>query len=86
MFANLKRIQKCGGRKRNRPAYLARLAAAAAIVAGAAPARAQVARAPFALRDGESLTYSVRWGFIPSVGRINISAEQIGSGDDAVCA
>jgi len=36
------------------------------------------------LRDGESLTYSVRWGFIPSVGRIKISAEAIGTGSDSV--
>lgn len=83
MCANFKRIQKWAGANAI-ARVLARLAAAAAIVAGAAPASAQVARAPFALRDGESLTYSVRWGFIPSVGRINISAEQIGSGDDAV--
>ncbi len=37
-----------------------------------------------ALQDGESLTYSVRWGFIPAVGKIVISAEKIGSGDGAV--
>ena len=36
------------------------------------------------LRDGESLTYSVRWGPILSVGRIRIGAEQVGSGPDAV--
>jgi hypothetical protein len=37
-----------------------------------------------ALRDGESLTYSVRWGFIPAVGKIVVSAEKLGAGDDAV--
>lgn len=36
------------------------------------------------LRDGETLTYSVSWGFIPSVGRIRITADSIGSGRDAV--
>jgi len=39
---------------------------------------------PFPLKDGESLTYSVRWGFIPSVGRIKISAERLGAGSGAV--
>ncbi len=38
----------------------------------------------FALRSGESITYSVRWGFIPSVGRITIAAEEVGKGDGAV--
>jgi hypothetical protein len=36
------------------------------------------------LGDGESLSYSVRWGIIPSVGRIKISADAIGSGSGAV--
>ncbi len=36
------------------------------------------------IRDGESFTYNVRWGLIPYVGRITISAEQLGSGPDAV--
>ena len=36
------------------------------------------------LRDGESLTYSVRWGFIPSVGRIRITADVIGTGSNSV--
>ena len=40
--------------------------------------------APFALRNGETLTYSVRWGFIPSVGRIKIAAEKAGDGPSAV--
>jgi hypothetical protein len=52
---------------------------------GTASARAEgTAVPPVALRDGESLTYSVRWGFIPAVGKIVISAVKIGSGDDAV--
>jgi hypothetical protein len=36
------------------------------------------------LSNGESLTYSVRWGLIPSVGRIKITADALGSGGDAV--
>ncbi len=35
-------------------------------------------------RDGESFTYSVRYGIIPYVGRIKISAEMVGAGPDAV--
>ena len=34
--------------------------------------------------DGEALTYSVRWGIIPSVGRIKITGEAVGTGPDAV--
>jgi hypothetical protein len=40
--------------------------------------------ASIGLRDGESFTYNVRWGLIPFVGRIRISAEALGSGPDAV--
>jgi len=36
------------------------------------------------LGDGESLAYSVRFGLIPSVGRIKITADAIGTGPDAV--
>ncbi len=47
--------------------------------------RANVDGAPgHGLSDGESLTYSVRWGFIPSVGRIKIMAEAQGTGRNAV--
>lgn len=53
---------------------------AACAVGSAADAPAQ----PFPLRNGETLTYSVRWGFIPSVGRIVVKAEEVGSGDGAV--
>ena len=49
----------------------------------AVAARAEQDAPAIALRNGESLTYSVRWGFIPSVGRIKITAEAIG-GDNAV--
>ena len=54
-------------------------AAAAAAALGAPPPAPALG-----LRDGESLTYSVRWGFIPSVGRIKISADSLGSGTGAV--
>jgi hypothetical protein len=54
---------------------------AAALCVGAACAQTP---AGLALRDGESLTYSVRWGFIPAVGKIVISAVKIGTGDEAV--
>jgi hypothetical protein len=36
------------------------------------------------ISDGETLVYSVRWGFIPSVGRIRISAQKVGVEPDAV--
>ncbi len=36
------------------------------------------------LRDGESMTYSVRWGFIPAVGKIVISAQNVGEGSGAI--
>jgi hypothetical protein len=81
MFPNPKRIQKRGGANAI-GRLLLRSAAALALAACAGRARADAS--PFALRDGESLTYSVRWGFIPSVGRITISAERIGSGASAV--
>jgi hypothetical protein len=59
------------------------LAAGFAACAAAAALPASPAE-PFALRNGESLTYSVRWGIIPFVGRIKIAAEAIGTGSDAV--
>jgi hypothetical protein len=84
MIANLKRIQNRAGANAFgrilRRAALAGMAAACAAAAGAASVPAPM----LGLRDGESLTYSVRWGFIPSVGRINITAVALGSGSDAV--
>ncbi|MGA2015713.1 MAG: DUF3108 domain-containing protein [Opitutaceae bacterium] len=53
-------------------------AAAAACAGAAAPANMM------GLRDGETLTYSVRFGLIPSVGRIKIAAETIGYGREDV--
>jgi hypothetical protein len=82
MVANLKRIQKRPGANAFGRIFLR---AAAALALGAcAAARADVATAPFPLQDGESLTYSVRWGFIPSVGRIVITADRLGVGSGAV--
>jgi hypothetical protein len=58
---------------------------AVAALAAAGASRADSDGGPVhGLRDGESLTYSVRWGFIPSVGRIKIAAESLGTGRNAV--
>ena len=79
MFANFKRIQKPPGA--NAFGLIFRAAAAAlALWAGGCPALAAEGSPPpaLALRDGESLSYGVRWGFIPAVGTITISAEQLG--------
>jgi hypothetical protein len=85
MFANPKRIQKRAGANANgRISRLCRRLALGCAAVCVAAARADLPAPAVALRDGESLTYSVRWGFIPSVGKIVISAEKIGSGDDAV--
>lgn len=76
MIANLKRIQKRAGANAFGRFLRLGLVAAAVGAAQAAPV--------MGLRNGETLTYSVRWGLIPSVGRIKITAETIGTGDDAV--
>jgi len=55
---------------------LAFWAAAAACLTGAR-AHADTPLPSVALRDGESLTYNVRWGIIPTVGRIKISADTL---------
>jgi hypothetical protein len=48
-------------------------------------ARAQTPNPPNrGIGEGEVLTYSVRWGIIPSVGRIKISADSLGSGSGQV--
>jgi hypothetical protein len=85
MIANPKRSQNPSGANRfgrfvGRPA-LALLAAAA--LAGAAFC-ADASTQSHGISDGETLTYSVRWGFIPSVGRIKISADTTGEGRDKV--
>jgi len=85
MAANPKRIQKrrCANANGRICANCRRVALGFAVALGIAAACAQSTPA-VALQDGESLTYSVRWGFIPAVGKIVISAEKIGSGDGAV--
>src|SRR5580693_9253211 len=83
MFANLKRIQKHRGANAI-GRICARFTVACAVAACAGRARADSPTAPFPLRDGENLTYSVRWGFIPSVGRIKIMAEKLGVGPNSV--
>jgi hypothetical protein len=85
MIANVKRIQKRPGANAI-GRFLRRAAlglAAAALPAQAARAAAQTAPT-IGLRDGETLTYSVRWGFLPSVGRIRITADALGTGSEAV--
>jgi hypothetical protein len=90
MIANVKRTQKRPGANAiGRFARLAALSLAAALTAAAAPLQAAAPAAEpviphIGLRDGESLTYSVRWGLIPFVGRIKISADMLGSGSSAV--
>lgn len=83
MLANFKRIQNHRGANAIACVLLC-FALAGAARANAAGLWTDAPSIPFALRGGESITYSVRWGFIPSVGRIKISAEQIGTGDQAV--
>jgi hypothetical protein len=85
MTANPKRIQKLPGANRFALFSGRILAAAGGLLALAAAARADLPKGPMlGLGDGESLVYSVRWGFIPSVGRIKITAEALGAGKDAV--
>jgi hypothetical protein len=85
MIANLKRIQKGPGANGIRRFFRRGARACTVSVLFAAAARADTAAAPIlGLSDGESLTYSVRWGFIPYVGRIKITADALGAGSDAV--
>jgi len=56
----------------------------AGALAPAPDCRAQASSWPFALKSGETISYSVRWGLIPFVGSIEISAEEIGTGSAAV--
>src|SRR5579863_5725844 len=79
MTANVKRIQKrLSANAFGRISRWVAFACAAAAAARANPGT------DIGLHDGESLTYSVRWGFIPSVGRIKLTADALGSGRDAV--
>jgi hypothetical protein len=84
MSANPKRIQKRPGANR-----FSQFAVRAVAVIGAAFVFAALTRAAdpalpvLGMADGEAMAYSVRWGFIPSVGRIKINAESVGSGMNA---
>jgi hypothetical protein len=85
MSANPKRSQKRAGANPIELFCLRSLAAAAAILGGAFCARADTPAPPnHGIGEGEVLTYSVRWGIIPSVGRIRISADSLGSGTGQV--
>ncbi len=79
MTANVKRSQKRPGAN-----AFARISCCAAFALTAAAAARAHSDADIGLRDGESLTYSVRWEFIPSVGRIKISADALGTGSEQV--
>jgi hypothetical protein len=87
MSANLKRIQKPNGANANdRISMICRCVLLACFtVVGVASLRAtDTPLSGVGLRDGESLTYSVRWGFIPAVGKIVISAQKVGEGSSAI--
>jgi hypothetical protein len=85
MSANPKRIQKRAGANGIDLFFRRAALAIAASALLAASARAEIPAAPIiGLGDGETLNYSVRWGFIPSVGRIKITADAFGQGSSAV--
>jgi hypothetical protein len=87
MSANLKRIQKRAGANANGRIFMKCRPLIAACAAVLAVATSLAADPPFpgvGLRDGESMTYSVRWGIIPAVGKIVISAQKVGEGASAV--
>jgi hypothetical protein len=84
MIANVKRTQKRPGANAISPFWLLAFAAFAAALSPCGAFAAEPAVPHIGLRNGESLTYSVRWGFLPSVGRIKIVADELGSGSDAV--
>jgi hypothetical protein len=84
MIANPKRTQKPA--RANAFRRISRLCGLAALCSAAAcaPLVRAAQPPPLALSDGEVLTYSVRWGFIPAVGTIEISGDKLGTGKDAV--
>jgi hypothetical protein len=85
MTANPKRIQKRPGANRIGLFFFRLALAGTASLALAGSGRADAGGSPgHGLSNGESLIYSVRWGFIPSVGRIKIMAETEGTGRNAV--
>ena len=85
MSANPKRIQKRAGANGIALFFRGAALAVVACLAAALAAGAEIPAIPsIGLGNGETLTYSVRWGFIPSVGRIKITADAVGSGPSAV--
>jgi Protein of unknown function (DUF3108) len=81
MSANPKRIQKRAGAN-GIDLFFGWAVLVCLFISQAARAE-ELSVSTIGLRNGETLTYSVRWGFIPSVGRIKISAETSGTGADA---
>jgi len=86
MIANSKRIQKRRSANAIGRICLQLFAVLVAVATGptAARAAADPALPSVALRNGESLTYNVRWGLIPTVGRIKISADTLTQDDRSV--
>jgi hypothetical protein len=87
MSGTLKRIQKPTGANANGRIFMIcrRLLPVWVMAFGVAACLAAEPSFPgVGLRDGESLTYSVRWGFIPAIGKIVISAQKVGEGDSAI--
>ncbi len=82
MSANPKRSQKRAGAN-GIALFFKGAGFAAALLLAQAQASASEVQA-IGLGSGETLTYSVRWGFIPSVGRIKITADALGEGPDSV--
>jgi uncharacterized protein DUF3108 len=85
MTANPKRIQKRPGANRIDRFFVRPALVGTAALALFATNRVRADKGPGrGLSDGESLIYSVRWGFIPSVGRIKIAADTVGTGRNAL--
>jgi hypothetical protein len=85
MIANLKRSQKpAGANPFDRFIRRTGFAACLAVVGISIASASNVVPPSHGIGDGETLTYSVRWGFIPSVGRIKITADTLGEGMDKV--
>jgi Protein of unknown function (DUF3108) len=85
MSANPKRSQKRAGANPIALFFLRLVPTLLAVVAaGSAGAANAPANKSHGIGDGEALTYSVRWGIIPSVGRIKISGDLIGDGNNQV--
>jgi Protein of unknown function (DUF3108) len=85
MSANPKRSQKRAGANPIDLFFPRLILASAAFFSALACARADSAPLQsHGIGNGEVLTYSVRWGIIPSIGRIKISADTLGEGSGEV--